>query len=51
MFLVAGMIEGIFRQVVQDVAVRWALATATLVFWTWYFLAVGRRYEGSRRGS
>lgn len=48
MFLVAGMIEGIFRQVVQDVTVRWALATATLVFWTWYFLAVGRRYEGGR---
>ena len=43
MFLVAGVIEGIFRQVVQDVAVRWSLATLTLVFWSWYFLAVGRR--------
>ena len=48
MFLVAGMIEGIFRQVVQDVTVRWSLAAATLVFWTWYFLAVGHRYEGGR---
>jgi uncharacterized membrane protein SpoIIM required for sporulation len=48
MFLVAGMIEGIFRQVVQDVTVRWSLATVTLVFWTWYFLAVGHRYEGGR---
>jgi uncharacterized membrane protein SpoIIM required for sporulation len=43
MFLMAGLIEGIFRQVVHDVAVRWSLATLTLVFWTWYFLAVGRR--------
>ncbi|MFL6258626.1 MAG: stage II sporulation protein M [Thermoanaerobaculia bacterium] len=46
MFLVAGLIEGIFRQVVHDVAVRWSLATLTLVFWTWYFLAVGRRAPG-----
>jgi uncharacterized membrane protein SpoIIM required for sporulation len=46
MFLVAGLIEGIFRQVVHDVAVRWSLATLTLVFWSWYFLAVGRRAEG-----
>ena len=50
MFLVAGMIEGIFRQVVQDVGLRWSLAAATLVFWTWYFLAVGRGSEGGRRG-
>jgi uncharacterized membrane protein SpoIIM required for sporulation len=43
MFLIAGLIEGVFRQVVHDVAVRWSLATLTLVFWAWYFLAVGRR--------
>jgi uncharacterized membrane protein SpoIIM required for sporulation len=43
MFLVAGTIEGFFRQLVQDVAVRWSLAAATLVFWTWYFLIVGRK--------
>jgi len=43
MFLIAGLIEGVFRQVVHDVAVRWSLATLTLVFWSWYFLAVGRR--------
>jgi uncharacterized membrane protein SpoIIM required for sporulation len=42
MLLVAGLIEGYFRQLVQDVAVRWSLAAVTLVFWTWYFLAVGR---------
>lgn len=43
MFLIAGLIEGIFRQVVHDVAIRWSLATLTLVFWAWYFLAMGRR--------
>jgi len=42
MFLVAGLIEGFFRQLVQDVGVRWSLAAVTLAFWTWYFLAVGR---------
>jgi uncharacterized membrane protein SpoIIM required for sporulation len=42
MFLVAGLIEGVFRQLVQDVAVRWSLAAVTLVFWSWYFLSVGR---------
>ncbi len=45
MFLVAGLIEGIFRQTVHDVAIRWALAATTLVFWTWYFLFVGRGHE------
>lgn len=44
MFLVAGAIEGFFRQLVQDVGVRWSLAAVTLVFWTWYFLAVGRNH-------
>ena len=45
MFLVAGLIEGFFRQLVQDVGVRWLLAAATLVFWTWYFVRVGRGRE------
>lgn len=42
MFLIAGGIEGFFRQLVQDVTVRWSLATVSLVFWAWYFLIVGR---------
>ncbi len=42
MFLVAGLIEGFFRQLVQDVTVRWSLAALTLLFWTGYFLAIGR---------
>lgn len=52
LFLVAGLIEGIFRQTVQSVPVRYAVAAATLVGWTWYFARVGRareRREAERR--
>jgi uncharacterized membrane protein SpoIIM required for sporulation len=45
MFLIAGGIEGFFRQLVQNVTVRWSLAAVTLVFWAWYFLTVGRSRE------
>lgn len=49
MFLVAGAIEGFFRQLVQDVSVRWSLAAVTLAFWAWYFLAVGREQPREAR--
>ncbi len=42
MLFFAGMIEGFFRQMVQDVGVRWSLAALTLVFWTVYFVMAGR---------
>ncbi|MCA9320880.1 MAG: stage II sporulation protein M [Planctomycetes bacterium] len=42
MFLVAGIIEGIFRQVVHDLTMRYSLALVTAVFWTWYFGWAGR---------
>lgn len=42
MLLVAGLIEGIFRQVVHDPAIRWSVAGITLVLWTTYFLFAGR---------
>jgi uncharacterized membrane protein SpoIIM required for sporulation len=51
MFLVAGAIEGFFRQLVQDVGVRWSLAAVTLVFWAVYFLRMGRSiapHQGTR---
>src|SRR4051794_12669573 len=48
MFLVAGSIEGFFRQLVQDVGVRWSLAAVTLAFWAWYFLTMGRTMGRSR---
>ena len=42
MFLVAGLIEGIFRQTVQSVPIRYALAAATFIAWTAYFCLAGR---------
>ena len=42
MFGVAAVIEGFFRQLVQDTAVRYAVAAATLVLWTVYFTRAGR---------
>ena len=43
MLLVAGLIEGIFRQTVLDRGARYALALATTVGWGAYFGLVGRR--------
>lgn len=45
LFFLAGLIEGIFRQLVHNLAVRWAVVGATTVFWTWYFLFLGRNRE------
>jgi uncharacterized membrane protein SpoIIM required for sporulation len=42
LFLLAGLIEGIFRQTVQSVSVRYGLAALTAVGWTAYFLFAGR---------
>jgi uncharacterized membrane protein SpoIIM required for sporulation len=43
LLFLAGQIEGIFRQAVQDVPVRYLLAAATAALWTVYFLFAGRR--------
>ena len=45
MFFIAGLIEGFFRQMVQDVSVRYGLATLTALCWLGYFGFVGRRRE------
>jgi uncharacterized membrane protein SpoIIM required for sporulation len=49
MLVIAGALEGIFRQVVHEPSVRWLVADASLVFWIWYFLFAGRQGERSRR--
>jgi uncharacterized membrane protein SpoIIM required for sporulation len=36
MFVIAGLIEGIFRQTVQSISVRYAVATGTAIFWMLY---------------
>lgn len=43
MLLLAGLIEGIFRQVVHDPTVRWSVAGITLAVWLLYFLLAGRK--------
>lgn len=43
MLFLAGLIEGIFRQAVQEVPVRYALAVATGLFWLLWFSFCGRR--------
>ena len=43
LFFIAGIIEGVFRQVVQDVDVRTAIIAATALAWLAYFGLVGRR--------
>jgi uncharacterized membrane protein SpoIIM required for sporulation len=48
MFLLAGLIEGIFRQSVHHVGARAAVALATAIAWTAYFIATGRRRPGIR---
>ncbi len=42
MFFLAAVIEGFFRQLVSDVDVRYAVATATALFWLVYFTMAGR---------
>lgn len=43
MLVLAGLIEGIFRQVVHDPAVRWSVAGISLAVWLAYFLLAGRK--------
>ncbi len=42
MLLLAGMVEGVFRQVVQNVPVRYVMATVFAGLWTGYFSLAGR---------
>jgi uncharacterized membrane protein SpoIIM required for sporulation len=42
MLFVAGLIEGFFRQLVQDQVLRYLVATTSLVLWGFYFARVGR---------
>ncbi len=45
MLLIAGLIEGFFRQVVTDVVARYALALCTIVAWYIYFVPRRRDSE------
>lgn len=43
LFFLAGLVEGIFRQLVHSVAVRYLVAGSTAAGWTAYFVLSGRR--------
>ncbi|MDQ3337710.1 MAG: stage II sporulation protein M [Myxococcota bacterium] len=45
MLFVAGLIEGIFRQTVTSVPIRYTVAGATAAWWIFYFGFVGRRRD------
>jgi uncharacterized membrane protein SpoIIM required for sporulation len=45
MLFIAGLIEGIFRQRVQSMTVRYVVAGITAVWWIYYFGFVGRGRE------
>lgn len=42
MLCLAGLLEGIFRQVVVDLHLRYAIASITAAWWLYYFAWVGR---------
>ncbi|MHC4224044.1 MAG: stage II sporulation protein M, partial [Planctomycetota bacterium] len=42
LFFIAGLIEGIFRQMVMDITVRYLVILLTASGLAWYFLRVGR---------
>jgi uncharacterized membrane protein SpoIIM required for sporulation len=43
MFLIAGCIEGVFRQLVHSTPIRYAVALSSAAAWTLYFTLAGRR--------
>lgn len=49
LFFIAGLIEGIFRQTVQNVPARYAVAAGTAILWIVYFGFAGRRRERVER--
>ncbi len=49
MLFIAGLIEGIFRQTVTDITVRYSVAGATALLWILYFGFVGRKRDRLER--
>lgn len=45
MLFIAGIIEGVFRQTVTDIYIRYGVATSTAVFWAAYYGWCGRKRE------
>jgi uncharacterized membrane protein SpoIIM required for sporulation len=50
MFLLAGLLEGLGRQLITDTALRYLIAATTLVGWILYYLFAGRSQDHGRDG-
>lgn len=50
MFVLAGLIEGIFRQTVQDLRIRYLMAGSTALFWVIYFGFLGKNRTSRASG-
>ena len=47
LFFVAGLLEGVGRQVIVDTTLRYLIAFGALILWAHYFLRVGKdRFDG-----
>jgi len=46
---IAGLLEGGFRQLIANTPGRYGVALLTLIFWSWYFLRVGRDGSDGQR--
>ena len=51
LFFIAGLIEGIFRQTVQSVSIRYIVAITTAIFWIAYLGFAGRQRERDYRAT
>ena len=50
MLLLAGVIEGVFRQIVTDVPTRLVMALASAVFWAGYFFIGPKSLSSGNKG-
>ena len=49
MFFVAGLLEGVGRQVIVDMSLRYLIAIGALIWWAYYFLRFGKdSFDGER---
>lgn len=51
MFFIAGIIEGVFRQLVTDLTTRLAVAGTSLLFWLTYFVLRGKQPAAAKEAA
>jgi phage shock protein PspC (stress-responsive transcriptional regulator) len=48
MFLIAGALEGLGRQLIIDTSLRYLIAVTTAVLYALYFITAGRSHDSDR---